>query len=482
MQSSSLRDATYTAPLLHLRAPSQPSHDEQFSMAAAYLASLQPPPPPSRPPYERPAPTQSPDWPPPSSSTPSLFDSHVTSCLSQLHSSSLAPPPSELFHPSSAASHLLGPMEQPQLYEPAHARHGVAGSRRNPFWQFAPCVSIEASVQQAPGYVQTAQSVAMAPVVSLQSHAASMLDMSSSLSFNSSPAASLSVSVQSSAEPFSVPPSQYPLSRAESASLCSTDSSSSYRSSSSSVHSPVSPPRQPQPPAYLGELQSASAYPAAVPLHVSHSTSSESITSLASTPLALPLDDANDQSVSSLRLPPYIYPSVQSAISAALQHITPTSSGSSVSLSADKRRGEQFDSERRIKHRIIDANRRERESVLVERFAQLSGQRHETLSRDRVSTLEVACDRYEELTRVVEAMKDRMRRMEERLHARDSPAAPDEAGSSRRKSKESRRAARARSEAQHSSLERRPKQSPVQPQPAAVSDKCEVTLSDDESS
>ena len=77
------------------------------------------------------------------------------------------------------------------------------------------------------------------------------------------------------------------------------------------------------------------------------------------------------------------------------------------------------DSERRYKHRLIDANRRKRETALLERFARLSGQTAERIQRDRVTTLEVACERYEELVHTVDRMRERLSRMERRDGGRD---------------------------------------------------------------
>ena len=72
------------------------------------------------------------------------------------------------------------------------------------------------------------------------------------------------------------------------------------------------------------------------------------------------------------------------------------------------------DSERRYKHRLIDANRRKRETALLERFARLSGQTEERIQRDRVTTLEVACDRYEDLVKTVDRMRARLSQVEKR--------------------------------------------------------------------
>ena len=93
------------------------------------------------------------------------------------------------------------------------------------------------------------------------------------------------------------------------------------------------------------------------------------------------------------------------------------------------------DSERRYKHRLIDANRRKRETALLERFARLSGQTEERIQRDRVTTLEVACDRYEELVRSVDRMRARLSRMEKRLGRGDEEgrgAGGDEGGGERK--------------------------------------------------
>ena len=51
----------------------------------------------------------------------------------------------------------------------------------------------------------------------------------------------------------------------------------------------------------------------------------------------------------------------------------------------------------------------------MERFAWLSGQKEERIQRDRVTTLEVACERYEELVGRMERMKAKMRRMERQV-------------------------------------------------------------------
>ena len=71
--------------------------------------------------------------------------------------------------------------------------------------------------------------------------------------------------------------------------------------------------------------------------------------------------------------------------------------------------------DRRLKHRQIDAVRRRRELAVLDRFAALSGQREERVHRDRVSTLEVACDRYDALVRNTAALRRRMQRMERML-------------------------------------------------------------------
>ena len=80
---------------------------------------------------------------------------------------------------------------------------------------------------------------------------------------------------------------------------------------------------------------------------------------------------------------------------------------------------------RKQKHREMDAWRRKKETAVVERFAALSGQTEEKVDekRDRVTTLEVACERYAQLLDRMKAMEDELKAEKERHAALTAEAA-----------------------------------------------------------
>ena len=80
------------------------------------------------------------------------------------------------------------------------------------------------------------------------------------------------------------------------------------------------------------------------------------------------------------------------------------------------RTAEERSAWRKKKHREMDAWRRKKETAVVERFAALSGQQEEKVDekRDRVTTLEVACERYAALLDHVKGVEDELRREKER--------------------------------------------------------------------
>ena len=81
------------------------------------------------------------------------------------------------------------------------------------------------------------------------------------------------------------------------------------------------------------------------------------------------------------------------------------------------RTAEERSAWRKKKHREMDAWRRKKETAVVERFAALSGQQEEKVEekRDRVTTLEVACERYASLIDHAKAVEDQLRREKERV-------------------------------------------------------------------
>ena len=81
------------------------------------------------------------------------------------------------------------------------------------------------------------------------------------------------------------------------------------------------------------------------------------------------------------------------------------------------RTAEERSAWRKKKHREMDAWRRKKETAVVDRFAVLSGQQEEKVEekRDRVTTLEVACERYAALIDHVKAVEDELRREKERV-------------------------------------------------------------------
>ena len=83
------------------------------------------------------------------------------------------------------------------------------------------------------------------------------------------------------------------------------------------------------------------------------------------------------------------------------------------------RTAEERSAWRKKKHREMDAWRRKKETAVVERFAVLSGQQEEKVEekRDRVTTLEVACERYATLIDHAKAVEEELRREKERVAA-----------------------------------------------------------------
>ena len=81
------------------------------------------------------------------------------------------------------------------------------------------------------------------------------------------------------------------------------------------------------------------------------------------------------------------------------------------------RTAEERSAWRKKKHREMDAWRRKKETAVVERFAALSGQQEEKVEekRDRVTTLEVACERYASLIDHVKALEEELRREKDRV-------------------------------------------------------------------
>ena len=94
-----------------------------------------------------------------------------------------------------------------------------------------------------------------------------------------------------------------------------------------------------------------------------------------------------------------------------------TSSNSGNNQRPVLRTAEERSAWRKKKHREMDAWRRKKETAVVERFAALSGQQEEKVEekRDRVTTLEVACERYASLIDHVKGVEDELRREKERV-------------------------------------------------------------------
>ena len=451
------------------------SYDEQFTLAAAYLASLQPPTQPSHATDERPTQSQTPQYGSSSPSSSTLFDSHVSTCLAALHSSMFVPSPPQPYQhlaPVPSSAHMYDLPSEPQPRTSLPFKYEEAASGASSSWHCPPNMSIESSKNHT---LPDRHSSYMAAACVTQPYMHPPLDAASSVAAPSNGVVSLSIRAQLSIESLSVPPMHYPLTRLESASHCSTDSVLSYQSSPSSAGpSPLSPPMLAA-VKHNRNAQHDRNEQASSGQCDGYSTAPPVVLIAASPPSPAAHDSA--QPVNNLRLPSCIYPTVRSVISAALQAASPSSDAASTVLAgSDKRKGDLLDTERRLKHRVIDANRRRRETILVERFAQLSGQRTEPLARDRVSTLEVACDRYEELTVAVEAMRARMRRMEERLQALDGTAANDNQAGSRGK----RRAARKRADGQ-SAQPKRTTPSNLPSHATAIQARCEMTVSDSDS-
>ena len=428
-----------------------PPYDfEQFSFAAAYLASRHPPQHLSHKDDHRPVRPLSAECCPPSSASSSLFDAHVHSCLAALHPTtvvtSLAQQYQQELAPTSSSSLTSLTTSKPHSFPVQPLKHEAAAGVGDPSWHHSLYPPIEASVD---GTLQERVGD-MAPVYAVRSHVTPPSHATWSMaSADGGGVVSLSMKLEAAAEPLSVSPSHYPLSRLESGSQCSTDSGSSYQSSLSSAHSPLSPPQSSAINFNFDALHGGVSQASGVP-HSAYSAPPAAVPLTAPPPSPV---EVFDQPISSLQLPSFIYPTVKSAVSAALRAVSePSAAVSTAPSAAEKRKTALLDTERRLKHRVIDANRRRRETILVERFAQLSGQRNEPLTRDRVSTLEVACDRYEELIRIAEAMKARMRCMEERLQALDGKPVASEQLHGKRKAAEGRHTVRKCTDVQHTQI------------------------------
>jgi len=358
------------------------SYDEQFTLAAAYLASLHPP---STHFHRTAQQSQAPQLFPASFTSPSHIEDQVRSRLASLHLSTSAPSLPHSFQQQpylSSAAHAYYPSGRSDEQLVSTVKHEAAAAMAESPWHY----SLHGPVDSNASYTQQQQQHVsdMASVCAAQPH----LTPSDAVTTTVSTAATTSVFTRSahaqalaSVEPLSVSPLHYPLTRLESASQCSTDSHSSYQSSLSSLHSPLSPTQPPAISLSHGESQLSGVFQPAVELYHSYSASPSTVPFAAPPPSPA---DGSDQPINPLRLPSFIYPVVQSAITAALHAANPPPTVSHTS--AEKRKGAPFDAERRLKHRVIDANRRRRETVLLERFAQLSGQRDEPMTRDRVST------------------------------------------------------------------------------------------------
>ena len=469
MQSSSSA-STHNEPLHHSASSYPLSYHDRFTLAAAYLASLQPPTQPSVLTDERPALPGTPDSYPQPASASSLFDSHVHSCLAAFHSSTFVPAPPQRWQSAGPAYQLTNQCES---YTAAPMKREEAAESRDQSCFYQPYQRMEPSSQLGVQQPQQLADIASLCAATLPSDAAS------STVSSVTNVVSLSMQTQPSMERFSVSPSHYPLTRLDSASHCSTDSSSSYQSSLSSVQSPHSPTQPTSVPRSRDPRSSSSSsstgYQADTGQYGSLCASPLAVALTAPQPSPVPVN-GSEPSATSLRLPSFIYPTVHEALSAALQAAA-ADGGSTVSAAAEKRKGGGvLDTERRLKHRAIDANRRRREMLLVERFATLSGQRNEPLSRDRVTTLEVACDRYEELIRAGEAMRVKMRLMEERLQALGTSAVVGEQPHSKRKAAAGRRTVRQRTDGQADQFKRQPMQNCPLPSMAGESD-CNTALS-----
>ena len=104
-------------------------------------------------------------------------------------------------------------------------------------------------------------------------------------------------------------------------------------------------------------------------------------------------------------------------------HASPTHAGGSGGSSSSGvnrpvlRTAEERSAWRKKKHREMDAWRRKKETAVVERFAVLSGQQEEKVEekRDRVTTLEVACERFASMIDHVKAVEDQLRTEKERV-------------------------------------------------------------------
>ena len=466
MQHLSSASDVYHDALSQPRPPFPLSHDEQFTLAAAYLASLHP----LQPCHvtdEPPGLSQAPE--PYAAALPpsSLFDSHVHTCLTALHSSPFVPSLPQPYQHITDVAHRFDPTAQPQLYTASSVRAEAAVDSVKPSWHYPPYTSIDSSADHTlqEQLSDLASSCTAIPYMASPADAAWPVVTSTA----TSRVVPLSMKALAAADPLSVSPSHYPLTRLDSASHYSTDSASSYQSSASSVQSPLSP-RQPTAVTRNRDQSYSGIQRADMDLY------SDSVPSSAPLYTAPPPSPVvgSEQPVTILPLPSLVYSAVQSAISAALQ-ASPASAAVPVTSSlSEKRKVVRLDAERRLKHRVIDANRRRRETVLVERFAQLSGQRNESLTRDRVTTLEVACDRYEELTRMVEDMKDRMIHLRERLLTLDSTALDGEQPYVKRKGTDRRRTARKRPDAQQGKLKRQLMQLNL-PSQTSAGDTCKTT-------
>ena len=285
---------------------------------------------------------------------------------------------------------------------------------------YPPCQRIEPNTDLSPQQLllQQHQLADMASRCAASPRVAPVSNTVSSVVSTVTDIVSLSVQARPCMERFSVSLSHHPLSRLNPASFHNPDSASSYQSSLSSMQSPVSPTHQATVPCYRDSHSSCFVNQADPGQQCHRFASPLAAPRTALQPSPLPVN-RSEQSVASLYQPSSIYATMQEATSAApVAANTAVNGGSPVSATAaEKRKGGVVDTGRRLKHRVVDANRRQREMVVVERLATLSGQRDEPQSRDRATTLEVACDRYEELTWVVEEMRVKMCSMEEQLQA-----------------------------------------------------------------
>ena len=112
-------------------------------------------------------------------------------------------------------------------------------------------------------------------------------------------------------------------------------------------------------------------------------------------------------------------PSRDAAAAGASSSTSSSSTSSSSNARPVLRTAEERSAWRKKKHREMDAWRRKKETAVVERFAVLSGQQEEKVEekRDRVTTLEVACERYAALIEHVQAVEEELRREKERVAA-----------------------------------------------------------------